>query len=226
MRWGGTLNATMSPFQLTPNYTPTGVRQSGAALTPMSLKRSILTGGIGFSIVSLCVFATVAFAQRWMYDSLGVTGAYIAWLTLFILLGGRVLFPLVVGTRRLLRFYTMFGAAFFMYGIGWMAAYFTLKNAAGQWLGSLAGSVLMALVFAAAFKVLRSAPLLFALLFVANSIGYFLGSFFYYSFGRPAGLLLWGAFYGFCLGAGLGATLFIAQSQRERITAQTKYSDV
>ena len=179
----------------------------------MSLRRSILIGGAGFSVVSLCVFATVAFAQSWMYDRLGVTGSYIAWLTLFILLGGGALLPLVVG-KRLLRFYVIFGAAFFMYGIGWMAAYFTLKNAAGQWLGSLVGSVSMALVFAAAFKVLRSAPLLLALLFVANSIGYFLGSVFYYSYGRPAGLMLWGAFYGFCLGAGLGAVLYIAQSRR------------
>ncbi len=204
----------MSPLRFTPNYPSTGLHQSDVALTPMSLKRSIVTGGIGFCIVSLCVFATVAFAQRWMYDRLGVTGAYIAWLTLFILLGGRALFPLVVGARRLLRFYAMFGAAFFMYGISWMAAYFTFKNAVGEWLGSFAGSVSMALVYAAGFRVLRSAPLLSALLFVANSIGYFFGSVFYYSFGRPAGLMLWGAFYGFCLGAGLGAVLYIAQSRR------------
>lgn len=196
------------------------------ALTPMSLKRSIVTGGIGFSIVSLCVFATVTFAQRWMYDHLTVTGAYIAWIALFILLGGRALFSLVTGIR-VLRFYAMFGAAFFAYGITWMAAYFTLKNAAGEWLGSLAGSVAMALVFAAGFGVLRSAPLLSALLFVANSIAYFLGSVFYYSIGRPEGLLLWGAFYGFCLGAGLGAVLFIAQSQRASSSLpRTKASDL
>ncbi len=198
---------------MTPHDPSTGVRQTGVALTPLSLKRSIVTGGIGFCLVSLCVFGTVAFAQRWMYDRLGVTGAYLACMTLFILLGGMALIPLV-GTRRLLRFYVMFAAAFFSYGISWMAAYFTFKNAVGEWLGSFAGSVSMALVFAAGFGVLRSAPLLSALLFVANSIAYFLGSVFYYSFGKPAGLLLWGAFYGFCLGAGLGAVLYTAQSQR------------
>jgi len=185
-------------------------------LTPTSLKRSVVAGGIGFSIVSLCVFATVAFAQRWMYDRLSVTGAYIAWIALFILLGGRALIPLVVGHRRLLRFYAMFGAAFLMYGLSWMAAYFTFKNAAGEWLGSVAGSVSMALVFAAGFRALRSAPLFSALLFVAHSIGYFLGSAFYYSLGRPAGLLLWGAFYGFCLGAGLGAIFHIAQTHHAK----------
>jgi hypothetical protein len=181
----------------------------------MSLKRSIVTGGIGFSVVSLCVFATVAYAQSWMYDRLGVTGAYITWMTLFILLGGSALFPLVVGKRRLLRFYAIFGAAFFMYGISWMSAYFVFNRGTGEWLGSLAGSVSMALVFAAGFRVLRSAPLLAALLFISNSIGYFLGSVFYYSFGRPAGLMLWGAFYGFFLGAGLGAVLYLAQARRK-----------
>ena len=204
----------MSQSRLTSDPYPPGLRQSGIALTPISLKRSIVTGGIGFSIVSLCVFTTVAVAQRWMYDHLSVTGSYIAWLTLFILLGGRALLPLVIGERRVLRFYAMFGAAFFMYGIGWMAAYFTFKNATGEWLGSFAGSVSMALVFAVWLRVLRSAVLLSALLFFANSIGYFLGSIFYYTFGRPMGLMLWGAFYGFCLGAGLGAVLYIAQSRR------------
>ena len=56
-----------------------------------SLGRSLLIGGIGFSVVSLCVFATVAFAERWMYTNLGLLGAYVVWTILFILLGGAVL---------------------------------------------------------------------------------------------------------------------------------------
>lgn len=195
-------------------------------LTPLSLKRSVVTGGLGFCVVSLCVFATMAFGQRWMYDRLGVTGAYIACIALFILLGGSALIPLVVGPRRLLRFYAMFGAAFFMYGVSWMAAYFTFKRVFGEWLGSFSGSILMALVFAAGFGVMRSAPLLAALLFVANSIGYFLGSVFYYSLGRPVGLMLWGAFFGLCLGAGLGAVFYFAQSKREHVIARTADSDI
>ncbi|HJQ71285.1 MAG TPA: hypothetical protein VKA70_20070 [Blastocatellia bacterium] len=184
----------------------------------MSLRRSVVTGAIGFSIVSLCVFATVALAQRWMYDRLGVTGAYIAWLTLFILLGGRALLPVVAGARRL-SFYATFGVAFLAYGISWIAAYFSSTDMAGQWLGSLAGSIAMALVFSAAFSAIRSAPLFSLLLFATNSVGYFLGSVFYYTLGRPAGLLLWGAFYGLCLGAGLGAVLHVAQSrQKSRIS--------
>jgi hypothetical protein len=203
----------MSQFRsIAPNGS-TDIRQSGVALTPLSLKRFMVTGGIGFSIASLCVFATVAIAQDWMYRHLGLTAAYVVWIVLFIVLGGRALNLLVVDTPRRSRFYVMFGVAFFAYGISWMAAYFTFKNAVGEWLGSFVGSVCMALVFAAWFGVLRSAPLFGALLFIANSIGYFLGSLLFYSFSHDVGLLVWGPFYGFCLGAGLGAVLYIAQPQ-------------
>jgi hypothetical protein len=40
-----------------------------------SLKSSLITGGLGFGAVSLCVFATVAFAERWMYTHLTLLGA-------------------------------------------------------------------------------------------------------------------------------------------------------
>jgi hypothetical protein len=204
----------MSQYRSNPIDASKSVDQPGVALNPLSLRRFIVTGGIGFSIASLCVFATVAIAQDWMYRNLGVTAAYIVWIGLFIVLGGRALNWLVVDPRRRSRFYVMFGVAFFAYGISWMAAYFTFKNAVGEWLGSFVGSVCMALVFAAWFGVLRSAPLFAALLFVANSIAYFLGSLLFYSFSHDVGLLVWGPFYGFFLGAGLGAVLYIAQLQR------------
>jgi len=207
-------NAPMSQYRSNPVDPSTNVDQPGAALNPLSLKRFIVTGGIGFSIASLCVFGTVAIAQDWMYRHVGVTAAYIVWIVLFIVLGGIALSSLVVDTRRRSRFYVMFGVAFFVYGISWMAAYFTFKNAVGEWLGSFVGSVCMALVFAAWFGVPRSAPLFGALLFVANSIGYFLGSLLFYSFSHDVGLLVWGPFYGFFLGAGLGTVLYLAQPQR------------
>ncbi len=199
---------TMNLFRLTPDHSTT---ESGDGSTVPSLKRSVITGAIGFCLVSLCVFATVAFAQSWMYKHLSVYGAYLVWIALFILLGGAALSPLVIGPRRLFRFYVLFGAAFFVYGISWMEAYFTLPNTMGEWIGSLAASVSMALVFAAGFKALRSALVLSAVLFVANSIGYFGGLIFYSPLGEIKGLLVWGAFYGLCLGAGLGAVLYIAQ---------------
>jgi hypothetical protein len=52
-----------------------------------------------------------------------------------------------------------------------------------------------------------------AVLFVANSVGYFAGSALNNSIGGRPGMLLWGAAYGLCLGAGLGAVLHLAQSR-------------
>jgi hypothetical protein len=188
-------------------------RGSVTGLLP-PLRHSILTGALGFCLASLCVFATVAFAERWMYARLGLYGAYLAWTALFILLGGGALGSLAVGRWRLPGFYILFGLAFFAYAVGWVGAYFTLRGAAGEWVGSLAGSLLMACVFALGFGVPRSALNLSAVLFVANSVGYFLGSALNGAVGGRAGMLLWGAIYGLFLGAGLGATLHLAQARR------------
>ena len=192
-----------------------GNRAADFAIVP-SLGRSLLTGGIGFGAVSLCVFATVAYAEGWMYQNLGVLGAYLAWTVLFILLGGGALGPLVVRRWQMPKFYLLFAAAFFMYAVGWVAAYFVLRGVVGEWIGSLAGSLLMGLVLAAGFGVIRSTITLSAILFVANSLGYFLGSAVNNSLESKAGMLLWGLIYGLCLGAGLGAVLHFAQIRSGR----------
>jgi hypothetical protein len=186
---------------------------SDDAQRALSPGKYLVTGAIGFCLASLCVFATVAFAERWMYSRLGLAGAYIVWTCLFILLGGGILSPLLIG-RRLVWFYILFSIAFLAYAVGWTGAYFTLGDTAGEWGGSFAGSVLMGLVFAAGFKNLRAAPSLCASLFVANSVGYFFGSALNEQVGGKTGMLLWGAAYGLALGAGLGASLYIAQSRR------------
>ena len=196
-----------------------GGPSGGAAAA--SLKRSILTGALGFCLASLCVFATVAFAERWMYTRLGLYGAYAAWTALFIVLGGGALGSLVVGRWRLPRFYLLFGLAFFAYAAGWTAAYFALRGAAGEWVGSLAGSLLMGTVFAAGFGAARSALNLSAVLFVAHCVGYFVGSVLNDYVGARAGMLLWGAAYGLCLGAGLGAVLHLAQAAGAAHTSAT-----
>ena len=181
-----------------------------------SLARSVITGAIGFSLVSLCVFATVAFAERWMYTNLGMLGSYVAWTALFILLGGSVLGSLVVDRWRLPKFFLLFGLAFFAYAAAWVLAYFVLRGTTGEWIGSLAGSVLMAAVFAAGFGVLRSILKISASLFVTNSIGYFLGSALNEYFSGGAGMLMWGVMYGLFLGAGIGAVLHLLQTEGRR----------
>lgn len=171
----------------------------------------MITGAIGFSVVSLIVFATVAFGERWMYRNLGLLGAYLVWTALFILLGGGVLGTLVAGRWRLPKFYLLYGLAFLFYAIGWVAAYFSLRGTAGEWVGSLAGSFLMALVFAVGFNMIRSTLKFSVLLFVANSLGYFIGSLLNDSVGGRGGMLLWGLVYGLFLGAGMGAVLHYCQ---------------
>lgn len=172
------------------------------------LSRAVLRGGIGFCLVSLVVFATVAFGERWMYMRLGELGAYIAWTLAFILLGGAVLGTIVGDSRwRLPKFYLLWGLAFFAYAAGWVCAYFMLRGALGEWVGSLVGSLLMTVVFALGFSAPRLIPKLFGLLFIANSAGYFLGSIINDQLGGRPGMLLWGLIYGLFLGSGIGALL-------------------
>jgi hypothetical protein len=178
-----------------------------------SLGRSLLTGALGFGAASLCVFATVAFGEGWMYRNLGLLGAYLVWTVLFVLLGGGVLGSLVVRRWQMPKFFLLFAAAFFAYAAGWVGAYFVFAGVIGEWLGSLAGSLLLGLVLSAGFGVLRSKFSLSAVIFVANSLGYFVGSALNDSFRGTAGMLLWGLIYGLCLGAGLGAVLHLAQVQ-------------
>ena len=179
------------------------------------LSRAVLRGGIGFCLVSLVVFATVAYGERWMYARLGEMGAYVAWTLAFILLGGIVLGSVVEG--RLLRFYLLWGIAFFAYAAGWVCAYFMLRGVAGEWLGSLVGSLLMTIVFALGFNGARSILKLWLLLFIANSAGYFLGSAVNdYVGGRP-GMLLWGTIYGLLVGAGISAMLHQLQHSSRNV---------
>jgi len=177
-----------------------------------SLSKSIVTGAIGFGLVSLCVFATVAFAERWMYLNLGSNGSYIAWIVLFILLSGAVFGSLVVVDRwRLPKFYLLWAVAFFAYAAIWMIAYFRIGRTKGEAVGSLVGSIFMALVLAAGFRSLSSTVKLSALLFVSNFLGYFLGVALFDSLSEPTGMLLFGVVYGLLFGAGIGAALQIVQ---------------
>ena len=189
-----------------------GYRTSDPTPVP-SLATSLLTGGLGFAAASLFVFATVAFAEGWMYSHLGLLGAYLTWTVLFILLGGGVLGPLVVRRWQMPKFYLLFAGAFLAYAVGWVLAYSVLGRGVGEWIGSLLGSILMGWVLSAGFGVSDSVYKLSAILFIANSLGYFLGSAVNNSFGTRAGMLLWGLLYGVFLGAGLGAVLHFAQTE-------------
>ena len=183
----------------------------------VSLPKSIATGAIGFGLVSLCVFATVAFAERWLFQNLGLFGSYLTWIVLFILLSGAVFGSLVVDDRwRLPKFYLLWAVAFFAYAAVWMIAYFNLRGTKGEVVGSLVGSIFMALVLAAGFRSLRSTIKLSALLFVSNFPGYFFGAALFETLSAPTGMLLFGVVYGLLFGAGIGAALQVVQQTKNR----------
>src|SRR4029077_9737613 len=97
-------------------------------------------------------FATVAFGERWLYQNFGVLGSYLVWTVLFVVLSGAVFGSLIRGGWRLPRFYLLWAVAFFAYAASWTVAYFTLRRTAGELVGALVGSVLMAVVLAAGFR--------------------------------------------------------------------------
>ncbi len=176
-----------------------------------SLQKCVLTGGLGFCAASLLVFGTVAFAERWMYANLGLIGSYLIWTVLFVASSALVFNSLVADPWRGSRFCFLFNAAFIVYAAAWCGAYFILRGAKGEWLGSLLGTLLMAAVFAAGFKKLSRLPFLATLLFLTHSLGYFPGSALHSNIGGPTGMLLWGVSYGLFFGAGIGALLYFVQ---------------
>lgn len=190
--------------------TPVGRHTGKAALVQAALR-----GALGFGLASLGVFGTVAFGERWMYQTLGLYGAYAVWTLLFIFPSAAALRSLVVDPARRRAFPLLFAAAFFLYAIGWMAGYFLLRKNWGEQpaegVASLFGSALLTLALAAGMGATQRFGRLFSVLFAANTAGYFLGGALYFVLGRPVGMLLWGVAYGVLFGAGLGTTIHLAQ---------------
>lgn len=179
-------------------------------------------GSIGFGLVSLLVFGTVAFGERWLYKHLGLPGSYTLWAFCFIAGAGAVLNPLVIGPGSLARFYGVFTLSFLVYAASWIAAYFVLKGKTGEWIGSMAGTVLMGLVLCGAFGALDSAARAIPPLLAGNLAGYFLGRLVWSSVSGRAGMLGWGILYGLGFGLGLGYALYACQTRvRSELTARS-----
>ncbi len=216
---------TMNLPGLTSNSLPQRVDSAAAATRLPTLKQSLCYGSVGFCVASIAVFAIVGCGRPWMYRYLGALGPYLVATFLFIVLAGGILSRLVVGPGRLLHFYLLFGVAFFSYAAGWVIAYLTLRNPLGELLGSVAGSCLMALVLAAAFKANNSLPKLIPVLFLASSAGYFLGRLFHVAISGTVGMILFGSSYGLGFGAGLGYALFLVQEPIRRCLSASPHAD-
>jgi hypothetical protein len=188
-----------------------------------NLSQSILRGSLGFAAVGVAGFAVWAFGGKWLYTHVGEVGLYLTCALVFIGLSGLVLHPLVRGPGSLMRFYKIFLPAFGAYAVAWSAAWFVSRFGLGEWLGSLAGSVLLAFMIGRGLGHCRSLVKVSIVMFALHSAGYFAG-------GRLMGWLMssahagllgghhfalaqlsWGLLYGLGTGAGLGYAFFTFQ---------------
>ncbi len=210
------------------------VRVVGQTCVP-SLRQSVLTSTVGFTIASLAVYGSWALHERALYGRIGEGGAYAVWAVMFIALAGGLLNPVIIGPRTLGRFYALFAMAFTAYAVLWSASWFLLRGKTGEWVGAATGCAAMALVLARGFGLQRGLWKVIVVLFALHTAGYFAGGWLYgYISGadethwlnqftdRPTrrwmSKLAWGFAHGIGLGAGLGLTLHAAQAGiRERI---------
>lgn len=176
-------------------------RINAAAVTPHipSFVRSLSVSALGFCLVSLASFSAWAFGGRFFYAHIGEVGLYAVCALLFVGLTGYVLHRLVIGPGSLGRFYKLFTVAFGAYAVAWCVAWFSLRGKQGEWMGSLAGTLLMAVVLANAFSAPRAAFHVATVLFITHSAGYFTGGYLYELCKSPAAL----ESFGHLLGKGL-----------------------
>lgn len=216
----------MSLFGLDPKSVVARTRNSVLLHIP-SLKESLLVGSLGFGLVSLVGFATVAFGEHWLFAHLGRLGSYIFWALLFALGAGAVFNRLVIGGGNLVRSFATFAAAFLIYAATWTAAYFILSGQSGEWIGSISGSVLMGLFLCGAFSALNSSVRAIPTLLAGNLAGYFLGRTVWSFVPGPAGMIGWGIIYGLGFGAGLGYALYVCQEKvRAELAKESPLSQI
>lgn len=190
------------------------------------LRPAIAVGAFGFGVASLFVFASVAFAERWFYQTFGLYGAYVAWTLLFFLPPALALQRLVEHPARRRTFVPLFAVAFVLYAVGWTAGYMLLRHRIGEQpsevVASAAGSLLLALVLSAGLGVMRRFARNFLILLAANTLGYFVGGALYFALGRPWGMVLWGVAYGLALGSALGTVMRLSQPANAPDAAPTE----
>lgn len=221
-------------FGLDPQSIVDRVTASGRPVVVPRWWDSILRGLIGFTLVSLAGFGPWALAGRWFYRNLGEGGLYAVCAVLFIGLSGLLLHRLILGPGSLVRFYQIFTLAFAAYSIAWTAGWMALHGHAGSLVGLLAGTAVMGALLAHAFAARSVMLKVILILFVTNTLGYFIGgwayeflaaqkqlSFLGLDLSRTArGALAkssWGLFYGLGFGAGLGAAFHLCQTRAREL---------
>ena len=204
-----------------PTDRPSKRCESGCALS------AVLDGAWRFTLVSIGGFAVWAFGGRWFYANVGEAGLYAVSAVTFIGLAGLLMHPLMKGPRCVRRFYGVFIPAFLAYSFVWCAFWFWLRLGAGEWLGSLAGSVAFVTLTGWRLGNLKGWLSASLVLFLTHSLGYFAGGKMMYYLTSTEGVQLfpalsqsqlgtfaklsWGVSYGLGFGAGLGYVFHVFQ---------------
>jgi len=196
------------------------IRADGRSLRVPTLPQSVITGAVGFTAVSLLMFAVWALAGRWMYAHLGAPLFYGLLGVGFMGGGGCVFAPLLIG-KNLGRFYILFVASFFLYAMVWMVCWFKLGSP-GEWLATLVGPLLMAGLFVWAFGARTQLKRVGLIMVTGHTLGYFIGEWLFYwePLNNPWGMMIWGLTYGMGLGGAIASALFWCQAEtRDRLLA-------
>jgi len=190
----------------------------------VTLAGSVIRGTLGFAAVSLVAFSVWAYGASWIRGRFGEVGLYAGIAIVFLAASGLVLHRLAGGMAR---FYKAFIPSFLAYAIVWSAIWFAMQSRLGEWLATLAGTAVFALVASLILGRPRAWPKAAAVLFGTHVVGYFLGGVVYYECKEPAamealgesyrvvGRLGWGLLYGLGFGAGLGYTFFALRRETE-----------
>ncbi len=206
----------MSLLRLDPESSLARWRNAAPQPLVVSLGRALGLGCLGFTGLSLAVFATWAFGGRFLYGNFGELGAYGVWCVLF-LLGAGLMRPALTGPIGWGPFYGLFLGSFLAYAILWTVAWMALHNRLGEWLGTGLGMAGMALVLCASFRAWKAFLPSFGALFVGNALGYFVGSWLHANTASPWAQLLWGLSYGVGTGLGMGAAYYFCQAPLRRL---------
>jgi len=227
----------LSLLHLDPEHLAGRLRVAPSASAPPSLSASLLRGSVGFTLVAIAGFAPWALAGRWLHQAIGELGMYLVCAGVFVALSGPLLYRLVIGPRALARFAILFMAAYLSYAALWITAWMTLHGNPGSLTGLACGCLVMGWILCRAFAARGVLAPVVAALLVGNLLGYYGGG---YAEAWVAGLsvpgvavitrekvpptalamLSWGVCYGFGVGTGLGAALYLCQAEHRAVFAR------
>ena len=181
-----------------------------------NFKNGLIQGAWRFGLLGVLAFAV------WMAPfKLGTAALYSSIAAVFIVGSGLLLYPLFQGNSRVMTCYKIFLPGFLIYSILWCLGWFGIGGSTGEIFGSAAGLAAFTFILHRFYLKQPGSSFLvgWAVLFLFHTLGYTLGSMFYYGANgrgtfavfmegyKSVGGLLWGLCYGLGFGAGLGAVL-------------------